>query len=115
MNKILDRLGLAAVNPGTWLGPESSEDASADVIESVNPATGTPIAGVRSTSGAEYDRVIAAARDAFRDWRQVPAPVRGDAVRHIAARCVTTRTRWAAWSRSRWARSRPKATERCRR
>ena len=38
MNKILDRLGLAAVNPGTWLGPESSEDASADVIESVNPA-----------------------------------------------------------------------------
>jgi len=84
MNKILDKLGLAAVNPGTWLGPDSSEDARADVIESVNPATGTPIAGVRSTSSAEYDRVIDSARDAFRAWRLVPAPVRGDAVRHIA-------------------------------
>jgi aldehyde dehydrogenase (NAD+) len=84
MNKILDRLGLATVNPGTWLGSESSEDQSADVIDSVNPSTGESIAGVRSTSGAEYDRLIGHARDAFRDWRRVPAPVRGDAVRHIA-------------------------------
>ena len=85
MNKILDRLGLAAVNPGTWSGPESSEDADAGLIESVNPATGKPIASVRCTSAAEYDRLIDRARETFRDWRQVPAPVRGDAVRLIAA------------------------------
>ena len=58
MNKILDRLGLAAVNPGTWSGPASSEDADAGLIESVNPATGKPIASVRCTSAAEYDRLI---------------------------------------------------------
>jgi L-aminoadipate-semialdehyde dehydrogenase len=85
MNKILERLGLAAVNAGTWFGTESSEDEATDLIESVNPSTGKPIASVRSTSIAQYDRVAERARDAFRQWRQVPAPVRGNAVRHIAA------------------------------
>ncbi len=83
MKKILDRLGLEAQNPGTWSGPEASTDASAPLIESINPATGEMIAAVRATSAAEYDRVISAAREASRAWRDVPAPVRGDAVRRI--------------------------------
>ena len=50
MNDILQRLGLFDENPGTWLGSNSLEDASAALIESVNPANGEVIASVRSTT-----------------------------------------------------------------
>ncbi|MDH3363770.1 MAG: aldehyde dehydrogenase family protein, partial [Gammaproteobacteria bacterium] len=65
MHSILKRLGLDAVNDGTWLGAESSGDRSAAVIESLNPATGKVIASVRSTSTAEYEKVIAKAQESF--------------------------------------------------
>ena len=84
MQSILKQLGLDAVNDGTWLGAESSADKSAAIIESVNPATGKLIASVRSTSKAEYEKVIAKAQASFLAWREVPAPVRGEAIRRIA-------------------------------
>jgi len=83
MQSILDQLGLQAVNDGTWLGAESSADNKAPLIESINPANNEVIASVRSTTPAEYDRVIAAAQASFEVWRKVPAPVRGEAVRRI--------------------------------
>ncbi len=82
-NAILEKLGLDPVNAGTWCGGEASEDASAEVIESRNPATGELIAGVRSSSASEYEQIISLAQDAFLEWRKVPAPVRGEAVRRI--------------------------------
>jgi len=83
MHDVLKQLGLKEVNPGTWLGSESSEDHSAGLIESVNPATDRHIASVRSTTRAEYEHVIKAAQASFGTWRSVPAPVRGEAVRRI--------------------------------
>jgi len=83
MKKILDSLGLEDRNAGTWLGSNSSEDPTAPLIDSVNPANGKRIASVRATTPAEYDRLVDAARDSFLDWRSVPAPVRGEAVRRI--------------------------------
>ena len=83
MQDILDKLGLDAENPGTWYGDEPSADTSAGLIESVNPATGEVIASVRATSVAEYDEVVRRAREAFLEWRKIPAPVRGNAVRLI--------------------------------
>jgi len=83
MQDLLKSLGLDAVNPGTWLGAESSEDSNGELIESINPATNEVIASVRSTTPAEYEKVIAAARASFLEWRKIPAPVRGNAVRLI--------------------------------
>ena len=83
MKKILDSLGLEAINHGTWIGAKSSEDSNGSMIESVNPATGEIIASVRSTTAAEYENVVAAARASFLEWRKIPAPVRGNAVRLI--------------------------------
>jgi L-aminoadipate-semialdehyde dehydrogenase len=83
MKKILDSLGLGAVNPGTWYGDESSEDTAAPLIESLNPASGKLIASVRSTTPAQYEALVARAREAFLEWRKVPAPARGNAVRLI--------------------------------
>jgi len=84
MQSILKELGLESVNPGTWYGAESSADNSSALIESINPATGDVIASVRSTSQAEYDKVVSQAQDSFLAWRSVPAPLRGEAVRNIA-------------------------------
>jgi len=83
MKALLDSLGLTDVNAGTWIGNRSLEDASAPVIDSFNPATGERIAGVRATTRGEYEQVVAAAREAFAEWRMIPAPVRGNAVRLI--------------------------------
>lgn len=83
MKKILDRLGLEAINAGTWYGGESSEDDSAALIESVNPATGEVIASVRSTVAAEYETLMRKAEESFLAWRKIPAPARGNAVRLI--------------------------------
>lgn len=55
----------------------------AGVAISSNPATGLPIAGVRLDDASSTDRTIADAVDAFRRWREVPAPVRGQVVRAI--------------------------------
>ena len=83
MSNVLRKLGLQAVNPGTWLGAAALETKSAPVIESVNPANAKVIASVRSTTDAEYEALVTAASAAFLEWRQVPAPVRGDAIRRV--------------------------------
>ncbi len=84
MQSILKKLGLDAVNDGTWLGGKSRHDVSAPVIESINPSNNKLIASVRSTTVAEYEQVVAEAQAAFKTWRNVPGPVRGEAVRRIA-------------------------------
>jgi L-aminoadipate-semialdehyde dehydrogenase len=83
MKQILDKLGLDPVNAGTWSGADSMSSDSAPLIESINPATNEVIASVRATTADEYDAVVKNARAAFLEWRSVPAPVRGDAVRRV--------------------------------
>ena len=83
MKQILDSLGLTAVNPGSWSGSTSMQSESATIIESINPATGELIASVAGTTAQEYEQIISAARDAFLEWRKIPAPVRGDAIRRV--------------------------------
>jgi aldehyde dehydrogenase (NAD+) len=79
---ILAGLGIAAVNDGAWSGSWHA-DASAKVAESVNPATGEVIAKVRAAGAKDYERVLATSAEAFRTWRTVPAPRRGEAVRQV--------------------------------
>ena len=83
MKDILNRLGLEAENHGTWCGSKAIEKNPGPPIESVNPATGEVLGSVRASSEGEYDRLMVAARDAFAEWRNTPAPVRGEAVRRI--------------------------------
>ena len=83
MTNILEQLGLGSVNAGTWSGTESWETDSAPLIESVNPSNGELIASVRQTTVDEYNKVIANAKAAYLEWRKVPAPARGEAVRLI--------------------------------
>ncbi len=82
MKQILDALGLCDLNPGTyttggWLPGSGGE------LVSVSPTDGSEIARVSMASAQEYERVITASREAFEQWRILPAPARGEAVRLI--------------------------------
>ena len=75
-------LGIESSNAGTYAGAAGwLADSSAPLIESINPATGELIATVRATTEREYERVIESARAVAAEWRHVPAPKRGEAIR----------------------------------
>ncbi len=52
-------------------------------IETRDPSTGNVLAHVRSASEADCSSAIAAAQEAFKSWRSVPAPKRGEVVRQL--------------------------------
>jgi len=83
MNTILESLGLNDINDGTWCGSESLGSDRSRLIKSTNPATAEVIASVRATSTEEYEIVMRNAQQAFLEWRKIPAPVRGDAIRRL--------------------------------
>jgi aldehyde dehydrogenase (NAD+) len=81
---LLDALSLAPTNPGACTGPDGwIADPAGHALTSFNPATGEPIATVMVATPAAYNRVADAAADAFRTWRDVPAPKRGEVVRDL--------------------------------
>ena len=81
---ILDKLGLADVNPGACTGPDGwLDDGRGELLVSRNPTTGEPIAAVRQATDDTYERVIDAASAAFASWRMTPAPKRGAVVRDL--------------------------------
>jgi len=81
---VLERLGLAAVNPAVSTGPGDWHlAASAALHGSDDPSTGRLLAQVQLATDADYERAVAAARAAFTTWRAVPAPKRGELVRDL--------------------------------
>jgi aldehyde dehydrogenase (NAD+) len=84
MNPVLQRLGLGAVNPGTWSSAGGwLADDHAPLVQSINPSNGEVLAAVRATTAAQYEQLMAAAHDVALAWRSVPAPKRGEAVRLV--------------------------------
>src|SRR5258707_9235771 len=77
---LLRRLGLKRINPGVFDGHWSG---SGEVITSISPVNGRPLASVRAASIRDYDRVSSRARAAFQKWRSVPPPRRGEIVRQL--------------------------------
>lgn len=75
----LKKLGLKKENPGTWTGKKSYE--SKEYITSYSPVDGKKIGKVSVTSRKEYEKVMDTAAKAFIEWREVPAPKRGEIVR----------------------------------
>jgi aldehyde dehydrogenase (NAD+) len=57
--------------------------ANGPLLKSCSPVTGEPIGIIRSVDNADYQSVVANAVDAFKYWRSVPAPQRGEIVRQI--------------------------------
>ena len=75
----LKELGLEEKNAGTWTGAKSSDSGS--YIDSYSPVDGKYIGSVSATTKEEYEHVIETAQAAYKTWRTVPAPKRGEIVR----------------------------------
>ena len=59
---------------GEWV-----ESVSGQALENVNPANTHELVGVfQKSNGQDVDRAVAAAREAYKTWRLVPAPKRGE-------------------------------------
>jgi len=83
--EIMSRLQLQAINPGAWSGPVgwSNAQGPAPLIDVHNPATGERLAQVRAATAEDYENVMRSAVETAAQWRSVPAPRRGEAVRLI--------------------------------
>lgn len=81
ISEVLEQLGIKAQNPGTSTGEQWF--SSGEEISSYSPVNGQLIARVSTTTQEDYERVIATATAAFKEWRLTPAPKRGEIVRQF--------------------------------
>ncbi|RWW99755.1 L-piperidine-6-carboxylate dehydrogenase [Flavobacterium cerinum] len=77
----LSQLGIKEINDGTSTGSKSF--ANGHIIESYSPVDGTLIAKVKASTADDYQAAMAKAEEAFKTWRLVPAPKRGEIVRQM--------------------------------
>jgi len=78
----LHRLGIEKINSGVTTGTVWF-DPKGDVTSSVSPIDGKEIAKVKNGTSEDYEKVISSAQAAFKVWRKLPAPQRGEIVRQI--------------------------------
>ncbi|KAK4058533.1 hypothetical protein OIO90_000695 [Microbotryomycetes sp. JL221] len=84
---VFERLGLSSSGSGSgspilgvYHGASASTTSwsgSGPVVTSHNPATGQVLAKIQTGSRDEVDQVLNTCRDAYKQWRTVPAPTRG--------------------------------------
>lgn len=82
MKEALAELGIKEINSAICTGTEWV-GGSGDSIKSYSPTDGALIAEVKQGTLDEYNKVILKAKEAFKKWRMVPAPARGEVVRQI--------------------------------
>jgi aldehyde dehydrogenase (NAD+) len=81
---LLSKLQITEVNPGACFGSDGwITDAQGCAVTSFNPTAGEPIARIIQATTESYERVMAEAASAFKAWRMVPAPRRGQLVRDL--------------------------------
>jgi len=80
---LFSRLGLSTSSPNEGVFDGTAWKASGPVVDSINPSTGKPLASVREASAEDVARTMKATREAFKVWRRVVAPKRGEIVRQI--------------------------------
>lgn len=81
IQEALSKLGIKEINDGTSTG--SNNYANGKIIESYSPVDGTLIAKVKASTKEDYEQAMAKASEAFKTWRLVPAPKRGEIVRQM--------------------------------
>ena len=82
MGAILASLGIQEINKGASTGSHLFSTRGEE-IHSYSPVDGQLIATVKSATEAEYEAAILKGQEAFKVWRQVPAPKRGEVVRQL--------------------------------
>ena len=81
--KILEVLGIKEKNYGMSTGLEWGKTTDQSELTIYSPTDGQKIASVYQASEADYEVIVKKAEEAFKYWRKVPAPMRGEIVRQI--------------------------------
>jgi len=81
MTEALAILGVKAINEGTSTG--NNHFANGEILESYSPVDGQLIGKVKTTTAADYEKVMQTATAAFKTFRAMPAPQRGEIVRQF--------------------------------
>ncbi len=82
MHEILQRLGIKEINSGATTGTQWME-VQGDITSSDSPIDGKEIAKVKNATLEDYEVIVNKAQEAFKLWREIPAPHRGEIVRQI--------------------------------
>ncbi|HMI01547.1 MAG TPA: aldehyde dehydrogenase family protein, partial [Pedobacter sp.] len=83
ISQVLKNLNIPELNPAYSTGAVWGPPSGSDTIDSYSPVDGKKIASVQVASGADYEKVMKKAADAFIFWRSIPAPKRGEIVRQF--------------------------------
>ena len=81
IKSVLEKLGVKDVNNGTSTGLESF--GSGEIIESYSPVDAELVGKVTTTTPEEFEKVIENKKKAFKEFRVIPAPKRGEMVRQF--------------------------------
>jgi len=81
IKSVFKKLGLSETNQGVSTG--SNNFGSGEMIESFSPADGKYIAKVSTATQEDFDKVIETAKSAFKEFREIPSPKRGELVRQF--------------------------------
>ncbi|MEZ4905853.1 MAG: aldehyde dehydrogenase family protein [Spirosomataceae bacterium] len=82
MESFLKPLRISSINPGVSTGLAMWE-GKGETLSSFSPVDGQLIGKVNAASREDYDTIIGQAQEAFKTWRLVPAPKRGEIVRQM--------------------------------
>jgi len=83
IKEALDVLGLSKSNKGSSTGKTWLQSITTKSISSYSPVDGALVGKVGITSKQDYELVVNSAIAAFKDWRMLPAPQRGEIVRQF--------------------------------
>jgi len=83
ISDILNHLHINDNNDAYSTGSQWGSSAGAGVKVITSPVDGKKIASVNLATADDYNKVIGQATEAFKKWRSVPAPKRGEIVRQI--------------------------------
>jgi aldehyde dehydrogenase (NAD+) len=79
----LKKLNIKEKNYGLSTGLKWNSTSNEGELKIYSPVDGKYIASVYQSSESDYDNMIKTAQEAFKYWRTVPAPKRGEIVRQI--------------------------------
>jgi aldehyde dehydrogenase (NAD+) len=83
ITKILNHLHINYINEAFSTGSKWGSSDNSAIKDVLSPVDGKKIASVKFATDSDYNHVVETATKAFKNWRTVPAPKRGEIVREI--------------------------------
>lgn len=83
VSEVLKRLSVEEVNPSWYTGQENGPIPNADLLSIISPVDNKLIAKTKLATATDYDTVVKKAGQAFKSWRKLTAPARGEIIRQF--------------------------------